>query len=73
MLVARNPIHYSSPGDAAVELALAVFVFLMLFAASRSLYVIEEWATLRGKWPILAWVLSILLNLALALAFLPAA
>jgi len=44
MLVARNPIHYSSPGDAVVELALAVFVFLLLFAASRSLYVIEEWA-----------------------------
>jgi hypothetical protein len=43
MLVARNPIHYSSPGDAAVELALAVFVFLLLFTASRSLYVIEEW------------------------------
>jgi hypothetical protein len=73
MLVARNSIHYSSPGDAAVELALAVFVFLMLFAASRSLYVIEEWATLRGKWPILAWAASILLNLILAVAFLPAA
>jgi hypothetical protein len=73
MLVARNPIHYSSPGDAVVELALAVFVFLMLFAASRSLYVIEEWATLRGKWPILAWAASILLNLILAVAFLPAA
>ena len=73
MLVARNPIHYSSPGDAVVELALAVFVFLLLFAASRSLYVIEEWATLRGRWPIAAWALSILLNLALAVAFLPAA
>jgi hypothetical protein len=73
MLVARSPIHYSSPGDAVVELALAVFVFLLLFAASRSLYVIEEWATLRGKWPIAAWAVSILLNLALAVAFLPAA
>ena len=72
MLVARNPIHYSSPADAALELGLAAFVFLMLFAAIRSLYFIEEWATLRGKWPIAVYALSILLNLGLAIAALPA-
>ena len=73
MLVARNPIHYSSPADAALELGLAVFVFLMLFSAIRSLYFIEEWATLRGRWPIVVYALSILANLALAVAALPAA
>ena len=73
LLVARNPIHWSQPGDALVELGLAVFVFLVLFAASRSIYLIEEWAFLRGRIPVLVWVGTILLNLSLALATLPRA
>jgi hypothetical protein len=73
LLVARNPIHWSQPGDALVELGLAVFVFLVLFAASRSIYLIEEWAFLRGRIPVLVWFGTILLNLSLALATLPKA
>jgi hypothetical protein len=71
LLIARNPIHWSHPGDALVELGLAVFVFLVLFAASRSIYLIEEWAFLRGRIPLLVWSGTILLNLLLALATLP--
>jgi hypothetical protein len=73
LLIARNPIHWSRPGDALVELALAVFVFLVLFFASRSIYLIEEWAFLRGRVPLLVWFGTLLLNLLLALATLPRA
>ena len=38
LLIARRPIHWSQPADAVVELALAVFIFLVLFAASRSTF-----------------------------------
>ena len=55
------------------QFALAVFVFLVLFAASRSIYLIDEWAFLRGRVPLLLWFATILLNLLLALATLPAA
>jgi hypothetical protein len=71
LLIARNPIHWSQPGDALLELGLAVFVFLVLFAASRSIYLIEEWAFLRGRIPVLVWIGTLLLNLSLALATLP--
>ena len=73
LLIARNPIHWSVPPDALLELALAVFVFLVLFAASRSIYLIEEWAFLRGRVPVLVWTGTLLLNLLLALASLPRA
>jgi hypothetical protein len=73
LLVARNPIHYSQPGGAVVELALAVFVFLVIFAGARSIYLIEEWAFLRGRGPVLAWAGTLLLNLLVALAGLPRA
>jgi hypothetical protein len=73
LLIARNPIHWSQPGDALVELGLAVFVFLVLFAACRSIYLIEEWAFLRGRIPVLVWIGTLLLNLSLALASLPRA
>jgi hypothetical protein len=71
LLIARNPIHWSQPGDAALELALAVFIFLLLFAASRSIFFIEEWAFLRGRGPVLMWTGTLLLNLLLALSGLP--
>jgi len=71
LLVARNPIHWSQPGDAAVELALAVFIFMLVFAAARSIFLIEEWAFLRGRVPVLVWAGTLLLNLLLALAGLP--
>jgi len=73
LLIARNPIHWSHPGDALVELSLAVTVFLVLFAASRSIYLIEEWTFLRGRIPVLVWIGTVLLNLTLALATLPRA
>jgi hypothetical protein len=73
LLIARQPIHWSQPEDAAVELALAIFIFLVVFFAARSVYLIEEWAFLRGRWPVLMWVGTLLLNLLLALASLPAA
>ncbi len=38
LLIARSPIHWSSPEDAAVELALAIFITLLLFGASRSIF-----------------------------------
>ncbi len=71
LLIARHPIHWSSPGDAVVELALAIFIFLVLFAASRSIFFIEEWAFLRGRGPVLVWAGTLLLNLLLALSGLP--
>ncbi len=71
LLIARSPIHWSRPGDAAVEVALAIFIFLLLFGASRSIYLIEEWAFLRGRGPVLWWTGTLLLNLLLALAGLP--
>lgn len=73
LLIARSPIHWSQPADAAVELALAIFIFLLVFAAARSVFIIEEWAFLRGRWPVLVWVGTLLLNLLLALASLPGA
>jgi hypothetical protein len=73
LLIARSPIHYSQPGDAVVELALAVFVFLLIFAGARSVFLIEEWAFLRGRGPTLVWFGTLLLNLLVALAGLPRA
>jgi hypothetical protein len=71
LLIARNPIHWSSPGDAVIELALAIFTFLLLFAASRSIFLIEEWAFMRGRGPLLVWAGTLLLSLLLALSGLP--
>lgn len=68
LLIARSPIHWSRPGDAIVELGLVVFIFFVVFAAVRSIYLIEEWAFLRGRGPALVWAGTILLNLLLALA-----
>ena len=73
LLIARQPVHWSSPGDAAVELGVAVFIFLVIFAASRGIYLIEELSFLQGRWPWLVWVAGLLLNLGLAIAGLPGA
>jgi hypothetical protein len=73
LLIARSPIHWSSPGDAAVELALAVFVFLVVFAASRGIYLIEELSFLQGRLPWLVWVAGMAINLGLAIVGLPGA
>jgi hypothetical protein len=72
MLIARQPIDWASPGDAAVELGISIFIFVVVFAAARSIYLIEERATLRGRWPVLLWVASFVISLLLALAGLPA-